>query len=102
MHITFGCALITRNSIGITGVAGSFGNISLNGTFTNNKIDDRENYHYLVPGGEWKAFVRNHNWLKNGDVSKHDKVEILKCETLQKEVLQKPFLLNTLCSTRKF
>ena len=95
MHNTFGCALVTRHNIGIRGIVDSFGNIRLHGTFTNSKIDDGDIHHLLVPPGEWKAFVRNNKWLKNGDVGKHGAVTVLKCETLQKELLQKLFLLKT-------
>ena len=94
VHIPFGCALLTRYNIGISGNAGSFGNIRLHGTFTCGKIDIGDRNHFLVPPAEWKAFVRTNEWMKNGDVGQHDQVSVLKDETLQKEVAQKEILLK--------
>ena len=94
MHIPFGCALLTRNDVGISGNAGSFGNIRLHGTFTFGKIDSEDMHNFLVRPEEWMGFVMNHAWMKNGSVDKHPEVSVLKDELLQKEVLQKPVLLK--------
>ena len=94
VHIPFGCALLTRNDVGISGNAGSFGNIRLHGTFTFGKIDSEDMHNFLVRPEEWMGFVMNHAWMKNGSVDKHPEVSVLKDELLQKEVLQKPVLLK--------
>ena len=51
VHIPYSCALVTRKSIGISGVAGPFGNIILHGTFTNSKIDDGKIHQFF--GSRW-------------------------------------------------
>ena len=96
VHIPFGCAFLTRGDIPISGNAGSFGNMRLTGTFTHTKLDDYDTdfREYMVEAKKWKSFVGDHEWLKAANVNKHPAVEVLKCETLQKEVVQKTILLK--------
>ena len=96
VHIPFGCAFLTRGDVPISGNAGSFGNMRLTGTFTNTKLnyDDQDFRQYMVEPKKWKSFVAGNEWLKGASVNKHPAVEVLKCETLQKEVVQKPILLK--------
>ena len=96
VHIPFGCGFLARGDVTISGNAGSFGNMRLTGTFTHTKLeaDDADYHQYLLEPNGRKSFVTNNKWLHGGNVDKHPAVEVLKCETLQKEVLQKPFLLK--------
>ena len=85
-----------RGDVAISGNVGSFENMRLTGTFTHTKLkaDDPDYHQYLVNPNEWKTFVTTNKWLKGVNVDKHPTVEVLKCKTLQKEVVQKPILLK--------
>ena len=102
VHIPFGCAFLVRGDVDISSNAGSFGNMRLTGTFTDRKLkaDDPDYHQYLVNPTEWKTFVATNEWLKGGNVNKHTTVEVLKCNTLQKEVAKFTPGETTLCSTR--
>ena len=95
VHIPFGCALLTRHDIAISGNAGSFGNIRLHGTFTFGEIVPEDRNQFLVPPKDWSKFVKANKWLKNCEVGRHDQVSVLKDNILQDEVQQKLFLLKT-------
>ena len=96
VHIPFGCGFLVRGDVTISGNAGSFGNMRLTGTFTHRKLqpDDPDFHQYMVDPKKWKSFVAGNEWLKGASVNKHPAVQVLKCETLQKEVVQKPILLK--------
>ena len=90
-HIPFGCGFLARGDVTISGNAGSFGNMRLTGTFTHRKLqaDDPDFHQYMVDPKKWKSFVAGNEWLKGASVNKYPAVQVLKCETLQKEVVQK-------------
>ena len=96
VHIPFGCGFLARGDVTISGNAGSFGNMRLTGTFTHRKLqaDDPDFHQFMVDPKKWKSFVAGNEWLKGASVNKHPAVQVLKCETLQKEVVQKPILLK--------
>ena len=95
VHIPFGCALLTRHDIAISGNAGSFGNIRLHGTFTFGKLVPENRNKFLVTQKDWSKFVKANKWLKNCEVGRHDQVSVLKDNILQDEVQQKLLLLKT-------
>jgi len=95
VHIPFGCALLTRHDIAISGNAGSFGNIRLHGTFTFGKLVPENRNKFLVTPKDWSKFVKANRWLKNCEVGKHEQVSVLKDNILQDEVQQKLLLLKT-------
>ena len=95
VHIPFGCALLTRHDIAISGNAGSFGNIRLHGTFTFGKLVPENRNKFLVTQKDWSKFVKANKWLKNCEVGRHEQVSVLKDNILQDEVQQKIFLLKT-------
>ena len=90
VHIPFGCALLTRHDIAISGNAGSFGNIRLHGTFTFGKLVPENRNKFLVTQKDWSKFVKANRWLKNCEVGRHDQVSVI----LQDEVQQKLLLLK--------
>ena len=90
VHIPFGCALLTRHDIAISGNAGSFGNIRLHGTFTFGKLVPENRNKFLVTPKDWSRFVKANRWLKNCEVGRHDQVSVI----LQDEVQQKLLLLK--------
>ena len=94
VHIPFGCALLTRHDIAISGNAGSFGNIRLHGTFTYGKLVPENRNKFLVTQNHWSKFVKANKWLKNCEVGKHEQVSVLKDNILQDEVQQKLLLLK--------